>query len=141
MRLAIPLGTFIYAHRLGGIYGPDTTFSIGANDRMPDIAFVSMTRIPPEGEPRSKWLIAPDLAVEIISPTDAVDDTTRKIREYFAAGVRQVWQISAEFRTVMVYRSPTDIKLLTEEDTLTCDELLPGFALPLRDVFTLPRPA
>ena len=108
---------------------------------MPDIAFVKMVRIPPEGEPTGKWLIAPDLAVEIISPTDAVDDTTRKIREYFSAGVRQVWQISAEFRTVMVYRSPTDIKLLTEEDTLTCDELLPGFALPLRDIFTLPRPA
>jgi Uma2 family endonuclease len=139
-RLFIPLGGFIYAHRLGGIYTEATTFTIGANERMPDISFVSLERIPPDGEPQGKWTIAPDLAIEIISPTDAIDDATRKIREYFAAGVRQVWQVSTEFRTVTIYRSPRDITLLTEEDTLTCEELLPGFSLPLREVFTLPRP-
>jgi Uma2 family endonuclease len=55
-----------------------------------------------------------------------------------AAGVRQVWQVSTKFRTVTVYHSPTRVTILTEDDTLTCEELLPGFQLPLRDIFALP---
>ena len=141
MRLAVPLGAFIYAHRLGGVYSPDTTFTIGANERMPDISFVAAARIPPEGEPEGKWEIAPDLAIEIISPTDYLEKATDKIRDYFAAGVRQVWQVSTKYRTLTIYHAPTRVTILTEDDTLTCEELLPGFTLPLRDIFALPRPA
>jgi Uma2 family endonuclease len=141
MRLAVPLGAFIYARQLGGIYSPDTTFTIGANDRMPDISFVAAARIPPAGEPEGKWDIAPDLAIEIVSPNDEIEAATAKIREYFAAGVRQVWQVSTKFRTVTIYHAPTQVTILTEDDILTCEELLPGFALPLRDIFVLSLPA
>ena len=140
-RLFIKLGNFVYDRTLGGLYGPDTMFTIGTNNRMPDISFVSLARIPVEGEPEGKWKIAPDLAIEIISPTDYLEDATNKIRDYFAAGVRQVWQISTKYRTVTVYHAPTRVTILTEEDTLTCEELLPGFSCPLRDIFALPRAA
>ena len=140
-RLFIPLGAFIYAHRLGGIYTESTLFKIGANDRMPYIAFVAAARIPADGEPEGKWEIAPDLAVEIVSPTDEIEAATAKIHEYFAAGVREVWQVSTKFRTVTVYHAPTKVTILTEADTLTCENLLPGFSLPLREVFALPHSA
>ena len=140
-RLTVALGGFVYSNHLGGVYSPDTMFTIGANNRMPDISFVSLARIPDEGEPEGKWKIAPDLAIEIISPTDYLEDATNKIRDYFAAGVRQVWQISTKYRTVTVYHAPTRVTILTEEDTLTCEELLPGFSCPLRDIFALPRAA
>lgn len=55
--------------------------------------------------------------------------------------MRQVWQVSTKFRTVTVYHSPTRVTILTEDDTLACEELLPGFQLPLRDIFALPLPS
>jgi Uma2 family endonuclease len=70
MRLCIRLGNYIEANDLGGIYGPDTTFTIGAQPRLPDVAIVFAERIPSEGEPEGQWEIAPDLAVEVISPND-----------------------------------------------------------------------
>ena len=140
-RLFIKLGNFVYDRNLGGLYGPDTTFTIGNNNRMPDISFVSLARIPDEGEPEGKWKIATDLAIEIVSPTDLLENATDKIRDYFAAGVRQVWQISTKYRTVTIYHAPTRVTILTEEDTLTCEELLPGFSCQLRDIFALPRAA
>jgi Uma2 family endonuclease len=80
----------VEAQRPGGVYGPDTSFQIGSNERLPDIAFVAADRIPPEGEPEGMWPFAPDLAVEILSPTDLHEKVSGTIREYFAAGVRQV---------------------------------------------------
>jgi Uma2 family endonuclease len=68
-RLAIALGMYLKANRLGELY-PETNFQIGGNERIPDLAFVSAARLPPEGEPESKWPIPPDLAVEVISPND-----------------------------------------------------------------------
>jgi Uma2 family endonuclease len=69
-RLIVRLGAFVEENNSGGVYGPDATFVIGDRDRIPDISFVSLERIPPDDEPESKWYFAPDLAVEIISPND-----------------------------------------------------------------------
>ena len=84
------------------------------------------------------WPFAPDLAVEILSPTDLHENVSGKIREYFAAGVRQVWLISPEYRTVSIYQSPTQVHILTEEDELSSDEILPGFQCRLRELFQTP---
>jgi Uma2 family endonuclease len=125
-------------HDLGGVYGPDTTFQIGSHERLPDIAFISAARIPPDGEPDDKWPMAPDLAVEVISPNDLWEKVNRKIYDYFAAGVRQVWLISLEHRTISVYRSPTQVAILTENDEVICEELLPGFRCRISDIFKQP---
>ena len=134
MRLGWRLGMHVETNRLGGIYSPDTTFLIGKNERMPDLAFVSAARIPPEGEPEGPWLIAPDLAVEVISPNDVWDKVHRKLHDYFAAGVREVWLIAPEFREVQIYGSPTQFRVLTESDELTSAEL-PGFRCPVGEIF------
>lgn len=64
---------FVEEHHLGAIYGTDAIFIIGERQRMPDASFVAAARIPPEGDPVGIWTIAPDLAVEIISPNDLIE--------------------------------------------------------------------
>lgn len=141
VRLIIRLGSHVEAHGLGGVYGPDTTFLIGHNERLPDVSFVAAARIPAEGEPEGIWPMAPDLAVEIISPNDLYEKVHSKMREYFAAGVRQVWLISPEHKTVTILHSPTQITILTEEDELTGGDLLPAFRCPVRELYQNPTRA
>lgn len=138
-RLLIKMGMHVDLNQLGGVYGPDTNFQIGNRERVPDVSFVSATRIPAEGEPETAWPLAPDLAVEVISPNDPWEQVYRKLREYFAAGVQEVWLISMEQRTVMIHHSPAvaDALTLTENDELT-SELLPGFRCRISELFKQP---
>jgi Uma2 family endonuclease len=129
------LGIYLRQNPIGGVYISNTTFLIGNNDRMPDVSFVSAERFPPEGEPSSKWEIAPDLAVEVISPTDIWDKVNDKVKEYFAAGVRQVWLVSQPLQLVYVYDSLTQIKVVAAEEELTSEILLPGFKCRVADLF------
>ncbi len=137
-RLIVRLGSHVEAHQLGGVYGPDATFQIGENQRIPDVAFVSAARLPAAGEPEGIWPMAPDLAVEIISPNDLYEKVISKVEEYLASGVRQVWLISPEHRTVTIYHAPTHTTILTEADDLVSEELLPGFRCRIADLFRAP---
>jgi Uma2 family endonuclease len=114
----------------------DFTKTIGAK-RRPDLAFVSYNRWPRERRvPRSEaWDVVPNLAVEVVSPTNTADDVLGKLIDYFQAGVERVWVIYPSQRHVYVYASPTEPKVLTEDEELTDDVLLPGFRLPLRTLF------
>ncbi len=141
MRLGARLQIHVEAHGLGDIYSPDTTFQIGLNDRLPDLAFVSAARVPEDGVPYGKWAIAPDLAVEVISPNDAWEKVNFKVAAYFDAGVSEVWLVSLGQRTVSIYNSPTQIRILPEGDELTSEELLPGFRCRVGDIFGKPFPS
>ena len=138
VRLIVRLASHVEAHQLGGVYGPDTTFQIGENERIPDVSFVSAARLPTEGEPEEIWPIAPDLAVEIISPHDLYERVISKVEEYFVGGVRQVWLISPEHKTVTIYDSPTRTTILTDTDDLVSEGLLPGFRCRITDLFRSP---
>jgi Uma2 family endonuclease len=137
-RLIVRLGSYVEAQGLGSVYGPDTTFQISQNERLPDVSFVRAARIPAEGEPEGIWPIAPDLAVEIISPTDLYEKMIGRVREYFAAGVQQVWLISPEHKTVTIYHSPTQAKIFSEADELVGDDILPGFRCRISELFQNP---
>lgn len=126
---------YLKANKVGKLYSSNTTFQIGANERMPDIAFVSAARIPEEGAPASKLDIPPDLAVEVISPNDVWDKVTDKVRDYFAAGVQQVWLVSQLQQQVFVYDSPTQIRVFTAAEDLTSEQLLPGFRCRIAELF------
>ena len=136
-RLAIELGLHLKANRLGGLY-PEGSLQIGANERIPDLAFVSAARIPPEGEPNTKWPMPPDLAVEVISPNDLYERVYAKVMEYLAAGVKQVWLVSPEHHTITIYRSATNITAFAGDGALVSEDLFPGFRCPLREIFTSP---
>ena len=79
--------------------------------------------------------VAPDLAVEIVSPSDKQYDVTEKALAYLKSGTRLVWVIEPVAKTVMVYRSETDFTLLTCEDTLTGEDVVEGFACPVAQLF------
>ena len=134
-RLIFKLEAYLEQNPIGGVYISNTTFQIGANERMPDVSFVSAARFPEEGEPTGKWEIAPDIAVEVISPTDIWDKVNEKVHEYFAAGVRQVWLISQPKQQVMIYDSPTQIRVVTADQELTSETLLPSFKCRVADLF------
>lgn len=107
-----------------------------SRQRRPDVAFVSYDRWP-----RSRripvdnaWPVAPDLAVEVISPTNTMEEVIQKIHEYFQAGVRLVWVILPEQEQVYVYQSPTQVHILTDRDDLDGGAVLPGFRLPISEM-------
>ena len=117
----------------------ETMFAIpgSGNDRKPDVAFVSFGRWPQARPiPRvNAWAVAPDLAVEVISPTDKMFEVFEKLHEYFAGGVRQVWHVLSHVEQVHVWDSPTSVRVLTRADELTGDPVVPGFRLPVADLF------
>ena len=104
--------------------------------RIPDFAFASWDRIP--GRRRTGDAIAPfapDLAVEVLSRGDTKKEMARKRREYFAAGTRLVWEVDPKKRIVAIYTSPDRPTILDATMTLDGGDVLPGFALPLADLF------
>lgn len=108
--------------------------------RGPDVAFIAAERLPPEGVPVGFWRTAPDLAVEIVSPSNRAAEIQEKVLEYLAAGSRLVWVVDPATRSVATYRSRKDIRLLTEGDVLEGDDVLPGFRLPISELFAVLRP-
>lgn len=139
-KISAKLLSHVEENNLGAVY-TETHFEFAEHlSRVPDVAFVSFERFPEGGEDKSsRWHIAPDLAVEVISPTDDYEDVQEKITEYFTFGVRQVWIISPESKTLTVYFTRTDVKILTENDELTGEEVLPGFHLKLSEIFSAPK--
>lgn len=135
MRLGARLQLFIEEKELGKLYSPDTTFTIGSNQRLPDLAFVTAARLPPEEEQYGIGQFAPDLVVEVVSPNDFWEKVEAKIADYFAAGVREAWVVSLNLRKVNVYHSSTQVTILTEAEELTNPALLPGFSCRVRDIF------
>jgi len=104
--------------------------------RIPDVAFVSWDRLPGGRVPDDPIPdLAPDLAVEVLSRTNTPGEMRRKRREYFDAGVTLVWIIDPADRSATVFTSATDSVKLTERDSLDGGSVLPGFSLPLCNLF------
>jgi Uma2 family endonuclease len=133
-RLIIELGIYLKKNKVGRIY-PEAHFQIGEDKRVPDVAFVESAKIPETGEPQQFWSFAPDLAIEIVSPTDFYQDVLDKIGDYFAANVKQVWLINPEKETLTVYFSTSETKILGKNDVLTGDQILPKFSVKLSEIF------
>jgi Uma2 family endonuclease len=135
-RIIIEVGYYLKTNKLGRVYTPDTTFTIGKNQRMPDVSFVSAKRIPKRGEPSGKWKIAPDLAVEVVSPTDSVKKVRGRLSEFFAAGIKEVWIVEPEVGVLSLYHEPIKpTTIFTKKDVLTGSIILPEFNLELSDIF------
>ena len=127
------LSLHVFNHQLGRSYTAGTTFHLGDRVVKPDVAFVSTERLPENRRKGSP--IPPDLAVEIVSPTDKQYDVTEKAFAYLNAGTRLVWIVESVAKTVMVYRSETDFTLFRYEDTLTGEDVVKGFACPVAQLF------
>lgn len=105
--------------------------------RVPDISYVCTERIPPRGYSGGFWALAPDLAVEILSPSNAMTEIHEKVLEYLDAGSQMVWVVDPVRRTITVYRSPSDIRILRDDEMLDGGEVLPGFQVSLSGLFKI----
>jgi len=107
------------------------------NVRAPDVAFTRKERFPGGKPPRSFADAAPDLAIEIISPSEDRADMDRKVQEYFGAGAEQVWHLFPEVEEVRVFTSPSEWITYRAGDELDAGDLLPGFRCRVADLFAL----
>ncbi len=135
--LIVPLYGFVRPRNLGLMTAPDGTIRLWAGRvRIPDVAFFSWDRIPGRRLPAEPIpTLAPDLAIEVLSRSNTPAEMRLKRQDYFTAGVLLVWEVDPDARTVSVYTAPEGPTVLTEADTLDGGSVLPGFTLPLRDLF------
>lgn len=140
-RLAVVLIAFLEAYLveqdLGIVLGADGLVRMEPGQvRLPDVSFFAWEKFPNRLLPREAILDRqPDLAVEILSPSNTRAEMARKRREYFAGGARLVWEVNPETRRVRVYTAPDAFTEVGEEGSLDGGPVLPGFSLSVRRWF------
>lgn len=139
MNLAAPLFQHVKQNRLGIVYAAETGFKLESNPdtvRAPDIAFVRQETIDTTGRTTGYRSGAPDLVVEVLSPSDTFGKVEAKVKQWLENGARAVWVVSPKLRTVTIYRSLSDIVTLTERDTLNGGDVIPGFEMKVAEIFS-----
>ena len=127
------LDRHVYENELGELYTAETIFQVGDRMMKPDVAFVSTDRLDVDED--KTFPIPPDLAIEVISPTDVHYRIVRKALDYLDAGTRLVWILDPVAKAVTVYRSKSDIETLTHDAMLTGEDVVPGFTCSVGQLF------
>jgi Uma2 family endonuclease len=135
LRLGARLLAFVEARGLGYVLDSSTGLRLpGGNVRSPDLSFIAKGRVDeglvPDGFPD----LAPDLAVEVLSPDDRPRAILDKVGEYLQAGVRMVWVVDPRAARAVVYRSLTDVREVADADSLDGEDVLPGFRCGLDEI-------
>lgn len=137
--LIMILGNFVRPRNLGAVNGADGMMQLAPGlVRIPDVSFCVWDQFP-NRQVQSTPIpsLHPDLAVEVLSSGNTVAEMDKKLRDYFASGATLVWLVDPADRTVLVFTSPdrATARRLTAADNLDGEPLLPGFAVPVRDLF------
>jgi Uma2 family endonuclease len=130
--------TYVRAQRLGKVYAAETGFKIASDPdtvRAPDVAFISQKRLDEVGPVQGYWPGAPDLAVEVISPSDLYTEVSEKVAEWLQAGSKMVVVVNPRTQQVLVHLSPTVVKVFGVSDTLEGGEVVPGWQLSIAELF------
>jgi Uma2 family endonuclease len=130
---------FVRPRNLGVVTVTDGAYILARNPDvvvMPDVAFIAWDRLPGRIRPKGFSPVPPNLAVEVASPSDRTGDIAAKMARYRAAGVTLVWWVYPGDRTVAVYRDGEFVATLGENDTLDGEDVLPGFSLPVSEIFS-----
>ena len=134
------LNNYVKQKRLG-LVGPEGGFRLAKDPdtlRAPDVAFISKKRLEKAGGIPEKFAdFPPDLAVEVLSPEDTASEILRKVEEYLSASVPLVWVVDPTTQTVTVYHSLQDIKMLSANQELDGGKVLPGFRVPVAEIFAI----
>jgi Uma2 family endonuclease len=142
MEIGRLLGNFVDEHELGCVLGPDGMLRLAPGlVRIPDVSFIPWNRIPNEDfgdAPIAEYV--PGLAIEVLSPSNTKGEIARKLRDYFVSGIRLVWVVDPKKQTAQIFTSPTDFRRIAKSGALSGDPVVPGFALPLPDLFAKTRP-
>jgi Uma2 family endonuclease len=138
MAVAVELGQYVKRHRLGVVLAADTGYVLQRGPdtvRAPDVSFVSRGRIP-DPEPSSYAELAPDLAVEVLSPSNTQSEIAERIEDLFAAGTRLVWVLDPKTGVTRVHRADGTTDTLAADGVLDGEDVVPGFRCSLREIFT-----
>jgi Uma2 family endonuclease len=139
--LATAINTFALPKRLGMAIN-ETTYQVQAgNTRRPDVSYYEFAKFPSREvlvQDPPNFDCSPNLAIEVISPTNTVAEMDRRIDHFFSTGVQLVWVVHTQSKRIHVYASTKDCKILEIGDVLDGGKVLPGFSLPLSDLFNLP---
>ena len=132
------LFVYVQAIDLGWVLGGDPGVILRRNPdrvRAPDVCFIARNRLPEGRLPTGYLEIVPDFIIEIVSPSDRAVDVQAKIEEWLRAGARLVWAVYPSTRSVVAYRSQTEIRIYSEGDILDGEPVLPGFTCPVARLF------
>lgn len=138
------LFVYLQAHRTGWLQSSDCGYTLLlAEDptvRKPDVSFVSFQKLPAAGGfPMGYPSLAPDLAVEVLSPNDLASEVEAKIEDYLQAGVKLIWIIHPPTRSAQILRQDGTAARLIESDSLDGEDVLPGFTCRLGSLFEIPQ--
>ncbi len=131
------LTAHVEAHDLGLVTASEGGYLLATDPdtvRASDIGFITRGRLP-SPIPQGYFELAPDLAVEVVSPHDRASDIHDKVMDFLAAGTRLVWVVYPSSRTIVVYRPGGGSMVLSADDTLDGGDVLPGLRLAVREVF------
>jgi Uma2 family endonuclease len=138
MEIGGQLRDHVKPRRLGYVSAAEAGFRIHRDPDTvlaPDAAFVALERLPERPSLRGFVPLVPDLVVEVVSLFDTATEVEEKVQAWLAAGARMVWVVHPRTRSVTVYRSPMDVRVLKEADELDGTPVLPEFRCPVRDLF------
>jgi Uma2 family endonuclease len=138
MNISGPLDHFVRSNDLGIVFAAETGFKLSSDPdtvRAPDVAFVSQKRIQQAGDVKGYWPGAPDLVVEVVSPNDVYAEVEEKVIEWLEAGAGVVIVVNPRKGLITLYRSLTDIVILTEGDTLDFSDIVPGWTIAVKNIF------
>jgi len=138
MRLGALISTFVDEKSLGAVYAAETGFIIARDPdtvRAPDVAFVTQQHLEETGSVEGFWPAAPDLAAEVVSPGDSWSEVEAKALCWLNAGTQVVWVLDPEQANVTVYHSRSEISVLSGNETLKSEALLPGWSVPVERLF------
>ena len=136
--LALLLGNHVKQHALGRVLGDGFAYelvSLPRTVRVPDGSFVRAERLPADGVRPGLLKLAPDLAIEVLSPSETASDLQEKLDDYKAAGTSLVWVVDPSRRTVMILASDAPVRWLHEGDTLDGGNVIRGFTCPVAEIF------
>jgi Uma2 family endonuclease len=134
----VSLAVHVLAHRLGRVFAAETGFLLRTDPdtvRAPDVAFVRRERVLAVGRQPAYWPGAPDLAIEVVSPGDRPREVSENVATWLRYGTRMVVVVDPRRRTVAVHRPDQPVRMLSEADTLTGEDVVPGWSLPVRRLF------
>lgn len=138
MAFATSLGTYVREERLGQVFAAGTGFFIATGPDTvcaPDISFVTTERLNLITEKEGFFPGSPDLAVEVSEPHERYSEVEEKVKVWLQHGTRMVLVLDPRTETLKVYRSPSDVQILTREDTLEGGDVVPGWTLFLAELF------
>jgi Uma2 family endonuclease len=143
-RIATLLSVYVDEHNLGWVFTSEAGYRLDPNHpntlRKPDVSFVRFGRLPNEEPSDAYDNLAPDWAIEVVSPGDTVLELEEKIEEYLTAGVRLVWVINPDRKVVKVYAPGHPIAEFRNSDELTGDDVMPKFRCQVSSLFAMPVP-